>query len=102
MSTTYVISETRDPGSVPVDAGVDGTTVVYVCRDSGRRTSHGPVALREIRGQSIKTTLDAYARGEVEGLSDDELGWLTAYTSEEWECDGGGVEDTAVPFVVRH
>ena len=100
-STIYTISETRDPGSVPVDAGVEGSTVVYVCRDSERRTSHGPVALREIRGQSIQTTLDAYARGEVEGLSDDELGWLTAYTSEERECEDG-VEDTAIPFVVRH
>lgn len=99
-STIYTISETRDPGSVPVDAGVEGSTVVYVCRDSERRTSHGPVALREIRGQSIQTTLDAYARGEAEGLSDDELGWLTAYTSEERECEDG-VEDTAIPFVLR-
>lgn len=96
---TITIIETRAADETPTAAHISDAAEVLICRDANRRTSDGAVA-KYLLGACVSTTAAEYARGEVEGLTTEELNWMTAYTVEDGSDETDG-NDIAVPFVVQ-
>lgn len=95
--TTYTILETRSADETPVTTTASASAEVLVPRDADRRARDGAVA-RYLLGPCVSTTMGAYLAGEVDGLTTEELNYLTAYTVETGDEDTDG-HDIAVPFV---
>lgn len=96
---TIAIIETRSADETPARTTIGDSAEVLVCLDNNRRTRDGAVA-RYLLGKCVSTTAAEYAAGEVEGLTVEELNYLTAYTVEEGSDETDG-HDIAVPFVVE-